>query len=105
MGPGRKLNSIDQFLLMLMKIRLNVPLHDLAKRFNVSDSSCCSIFASWLKAFAMAMKSFVYMPDQGSINAAKPPRFSAINNLNSIIDCSEIFTETPKDSQFASKIY
>ena len=97
MGPGRKLNSIDQFLLMLMKIRLNVPSHDLANRFNISDSSCCSIFASWLKASAMVMKSFVYMPDQGSINATKPPRFSAINNLNSIIDCSEIFTETPKD--------
>ena len=68
MGPGRKLISIDQFLQMLMKIRLNVPLHDLANRFNISDSSCCSIFASWLKASAMVMKSFVYMPDQGLIN-------------------------------------
>ena len=97
MGPGRKLNGIDQFFLMLMKIRLNVPSHDLANRFNISDSSCCSIFASWLKASVMVMKSFVYMPDQESINATKPPRFSAINNLNSIIDCSEIFTETPKD--------
>ena len=72
-------------------------MHDLANHFNISVSSCSSIFASWSKASALVLKSFVYMPDQGSINATKPPRFSAIKNLNSITDCSELFTESPKD--------
>ena len=97
MGPSRKLHDFDQFLLMLMKIRLNMQMHDLADRFNISTSLCSSLFTSWSKAAAMVLGSVVFMPDQGRINETKPRRFSAVKNLNCIIDCSEIFTETPKD--------
>ena len=43
------------------------------------------------------LQSFVFVPDQGTINAVKPERFSMMRNLNMIIDCSEIFIQTPKD--------
>ena len=37
------------------------------------------------------------MPDQGTLNVTSPARFSQVRNLHSIIDCSEIFIETPQD--------
>ena len=79
----RKLHDFDQFLLMLMlmKIRLNMPMRDLADRFNIS--LCSSLFTSWSKAAAMV----VFMPDQGRINETKPLRFYAVKNLNCLIDC------------------
>ena len=97
MGPARKLNSYDQFLLTFIKLRLNVPFYDLARRFKVSESTCLRIFATWTRAAANILKSFVFIPDQGILNLTKPSRFSCFKNLNSIIDCSEVFIQTPKD--------
>ena len=39
----------------------------------------------------------MFVPDQGIINVIKPSRFSSIRNLNMIIDCSELFIQTPKN--------
>lgn len=83
MGPSKKLHDFDQFLLMLMKIRLNMPMRDLADRFNII--LCSSLFTSWSKAAAMVLGSVVFMPD-GRINETKPRRFFAVKNLNCIID-------------------
>ena len=89
--------GLDQFLLMWTKLRLNAPMRDLANRFNVSTSTCSRIFCSWTKASAAILKSFIYVPDHGAISATKPSRFSSIRNLNMIIDCSELFIQTPKN--------
>ena len=96
-GPARKMCGLDQFLLMWMKLRLNAPMRDLANRFNVSNTTCSRIFSSWTKASAAILKSFIFVPDQGVINATKPPRFSSVINLNMIIDCTELFIQTPKN--------
>ena len=96
-GPQRKLCNADQFLLMWMKLRLNAPMRDLANRFGISTSTCSRYFSSWVRASATVLKSFVFVPDQGTINAVKPERFYSIRNLNMIIDCSELFIQTPKN--------
>ena len=73
-----KLPGDDQFLLMWMKLRLNTPMRDLATRFGISETTCSTIFSSWGRASANVLKSFVFSPDQGTINATKPPRFSPV---------------------------
>ena len=37
------------------------------------------------------------IPDKGTTNVTSPFRFHKYNNISVIIDCSEIFIETPKD--------
>ena len=47
----RKTLSLDrfqEFVIVLMKLRLNMPLQDLAYRFMVSHSTVSWIFSSWL---------------------------------------------------------
>ena len=88
LGPKRKLPGYDQFLLMWVKLRLNTPMRDLATRFGISETTCSRTFSSWARASANVLKSFVFSPGQGTINATKPPRFPSVKNLTMIIDCS-----------------
>ena len=44
----------------------------------------------------------VFIPDEESLIATKPSRFQQFQNLHSIIDCTEIFIETPKNLQLQS---
>ena len=97
LGPKHKLPGDDQFLLMWVKLRLNTPMRDLATRFGISETTCSRIFSSWARASANVLKSLVFSPDQGTINATKPLRFSAVKDLTMIIDCSELFAQCSKD--------
>ncbi|XP_057305232.1 uncharacterized protein LOC130642165 [Hydractinia symbiolongicarpus] len=89
-GPKSKLCVKDEFLLMLMKIRLGLLGQDLAQRFGISATISSRIFATWVKATASVLKSFVYFPDYGHIAATRPPRFRDVQNLHSIADDKEL---------------
>ena len=45
---------------------------------------------------ANVLKPMVYMPNQGILNMTSPKRCDSIRNIHSIIDCSELFIETPQ---------
>ena len=96
-GPKRKLKSVDEFLLTLMKLRLGLLHKDLAKRFDISASLTSQIFHSWLAAMSSVLGKLLYWPTKDQINISKPARFSSVPDIRAIIDCTEIFIETPKD--------
>ena len=95
-GPERKLDSRDEFLLTLKKLRLGLLLNDLAHRFKISSTLCGQIFTCWIGAMAKVLSSMVYMPTQGVLNVTSPDRFNSVLKIHSIIDCSELFIETPQ---------
>jgi DDE superfamily endonuclease/Helix-turn-helix of DDE superfamily endonuclease len=97
MGPDRKLLSRDEFLLTCMKLKLGLLNADLAKRFGISVSLTSSIFHSWLSAMHKTIGRYVYWASKEEIVASKPARYRHLPDLRAIIDCSEIFIETPKD--------
>ena len=102
MGKERKLSSKDEFLLTMMKLRLGLQTMDLAIRFNVSEGTCSNIFLSWLWAMAEYFKAFVFIPNLETVLATSPDRFRCFKNLISIIDCIEVFMETPKSLELQS---
>ena len=95
-GPARKLQSRDEFLLAMMKLRLGLLTKDLASRFRISVGFSSQIFQSWLRALATYLQHMVYVPNEDVIRATTPARFGQFRNIHSIIDCSEVFIETPK---------
>lgn len=101
-GPCRKLKSEDEFLLVLMKLRLGLLYNDLADVFGVSVGLCSKIFGSWIRAMSQCLKSIVFMPDQERIRENLPDKFNEFRDVVGIIDCSEIFLETPKDLELQS---
>ena len=96
-GPIRKLDSKDEFLMTLMKLRLGLLAKDLSHRFKISAGLCLQVFHSWLRALAIYLRNLVFIPDEYVMRETVPSRFGHLHNTHSIIDCSEIFIETPKD--------
>ena len=101
-GPDTKLSSKDEFLLTLMKLRLGILTADLTHQFGISGGLCTQIFYSWIRGMSEYLKSFIYMPDIETVLATSPKSYKSFNNLIGIIDCSEIFIETPKNLELQS---
>ena len=97
MGPATKLPSKDEFLLLLMRLRLGLLIPDLAQIFSISSTLTGRIIATWLRASAQVLGTLVFVPGQGTMIATKPPHFYSAKNLHSIIDATEIFIQTPKN--------
>ena len=82
MGPKRKLNGRDELLLCLMRLRLGLLSQDLQDRFKISSYLCSTIFSTWLRALSQTIGSWcVFIPDQGTLNATKPPHYNSVNNF------------------------
>ena len=96
-GPARKLCSKDEFLLLLMKLRLGLLNQDLSDRFKISVGLTSSIIASWLKAASAILGPMVYVPDKENITSTLPKRFRTMPDMHSILDGTEFFIETPKN--------
>ncbi|XP_066934270.1 uncharacterized protein [Clytia hemisphaerica] len=101
-GPDRKLNSVDELLLTLMKLRLGLLFEDLGDRFGVSKSCASKIFQSWIRALSLCLRSLIYLPEEENIRNTTPSRFRGFHRLNGIIDCTEVFIETPKSLELQS---
>ena len=102
MGRERKLPTKDEFLLTLMKLRLDLQTTDLCVRFDVPERLCSNIFKSWLRVMGEYLKDFVFIPDLVVILATTPDRFCQFKNLFRIIVCSEVFIEKPKNLELQS---
>lgn len=70
----------------------------------MSTALCSQIFQTWFTPVSSIIGSLVFWPDKEQIIATKPQRYRHLPDLVSIIDCSEVFIETPKnlDLQFAT---
>ena len=90
MWPARKILSKNEFLLLLMRLKLGLGEKDLADRFKISLSLTSNII-SWLRGTADTLGKFVFVLDQEVLNDTKPPHFNPITNLRSIIDATELF--------------
>ncbi|XP_020912997.1 uncharacterized protein LOC110250723 [Exaiptasia diaphana] len=98
-GPQRVLPQKDEFLLTLMKLRLGSTNVDLAQRFGVSDTTVSNIFTTWIKILGKKLRCLVYNPSIEVVKATLPDKFKkpGFSNVRHIIDCTEIFIETPSD--------
>nr|CAI5855177.1 unnamed protein product [Callosobruchus analis] len=92
-----KIAKRDQFLLTLMKLRLN-PLHnDLACRFNVSQGTVTNVVSTWIDAlheilFCQLMKS---IPTRNKNKQCMPACFSSFTNCRIVLDCTEVKCARP----------
>ena len=96
-GPSRSLSAKEEFVLVLMKIKLGLLNMDLAQRFGLASSSVTRILNSWFPFLAKEL--VIINTDLPTVieNAPKSFRNSIYSDTRHIIDCSEIFIATPKD--------
>jgi hypothetical protein len=94
-GPQRKMRLLDEFLMVLMRLRLGLLEQDLAQRFCVSSSTVSRILITWYNVLAEHFKHFIVWPTKETIQDHMPESFKRFPNTRVILDCTEFFIETP----------
>ena len=76
-----------------MRLRVGLTVTDLSLRFGISESSVGRIFTLWISLLHFHLKDLCEMPL--SETNGKATQFSKFPSLKIIINCTEIFTQTP----------
>lgn len=102
----RKLNSLNQLFLTLMKLRLNLHNKDLAFRFGIRESLVSRYVTTWICFLYHDLKEVKWMPEVEQVRATLPHSFrQAYSTTFAIIDGSELFIQTPSDLQLQSSTW
>ncbi len=59
-GRKRKLRTVDEFLLVMMRLRLGLLVKDLEFRFKVASSTVSKIFRAWITFMFCYLQSLVF---------------------------------------------
>ena len=93
---GSKLDSFEQFIMTLMKLRLNLGDQDLAYRFNISRPTVSRYFARWLDLLYTKLSCLIFWPDRDTLLKTMPIEFRKhFKKCAIIIDCFELFIQRP----------
>lgn len=99
----RKIESMDQCLLTLMKLKLNLRNKDLAFWFCISESLVSRYTCTWIYFMYQHLKEIDWMPSVEQVAATLPHGFKMKYPLTyAIIDGSEVFIQTPSDLHLQS---
>ena len=106
--PVKSISFEDQLLILLMRLKLDLPYFDIARRYSVSQSTIQNITMTYL----YAMHEIFYdgmmatLPSQEKNQCSLPDSFGDIANCRVILDCTEFRIATPRgDLQAAAAAY
>ncbi|XP_070550364.1 uncharacterized protein [Ptychodera flava] len=94
-GPDRKLSLKTEFFLVMVRLKCGLQLHDLAMRFSISEGSVSRIFNTWISFMSREFSTIFTMPTNEDVSDSRCSAFRNYPNTRVVIDCTEIFSETP----------
>ena len=90
------LTKFQQFMIVLMKLRLNLSELDLSYRFGVDQSTISRLFEKWINVMFTALSPLVKWPERTEVQKTLPVDFRKnFGQCIAIIDCFEVFCERP----------
>ena len=103
---AHKLSVEDEYLLLLMKLRMGLSTIDLAERFCVTESTVVNIFLTWINYLYVTLGSLKIWPQRDIILNNSPVEFleKYPNNIV-IIDATELKIQVPSALQKHSETY
>lgn len=96
--PGRKrsLQINEEFVLVLMRLKLGLTERHLADIFPVTKSIVSRVYLTWIRFLALTFnESLLRWPSKGEVRVHIPSSFSKYPDTRIIIDCTEFFIEKP----------
>ena len=104
--PGSLLSPFQQLLMVLMRLRLNLSLQDLAYRFDVHKSTICRVFAYTIDVLFIKLKPVIIWPERDVLLKTMPMCFRKYcPTCIVIIDCFEIFIAWPSNLLACAQTY
>ncbi|KAK7482090.1 hypothetical protein BaRGS_00026674 [Batillaria attramentaria] len=96
----------DQILMTLMKLRLNLLLEDLARRFSVSVSQVSKVNTFWIRKLSAELGKLIYWLPRETIRATMPECFkSKYPRTTCIIDCAETIMQKAQNLDSRGETY
>ncbi len=91
---------------MLVRLKLNAKVKDLAYRFGISPSQVSRYITTWLCILYQQFKEIDWMPAVDQVFRTLPTAFRENFPTNyALIDGSEVFIETPSDLSMQSSTW
>lgn len=107
--PGRQsqLPAFFQFVMCLVRLRLNFPLLVIADLFNVSTSTVTRYTITWISYLHQTLvPALLFWPSQENIRKWMPLNFKPeFANTRVVIDASEFFIDRPRNKDEQYKTY
>ena len=100
------LTLFQQFLVTIIKLRLNLCDQDLAYRFGVSQSTISKTFRKWINLMYIRLKQTIKWPSHEEVLKTMPSSFRRdFKRCICIMDCFEVFCERPSDLMARAQTY
>lgn len=101
-GCQRKLSRYQEFILTLMRLRLNLLTFFLVDVFGTSQSRVSQIYATWINFMHNVFSPLIRTPSRKQLRKHVPQSFKEIfPNTITIIDCTDIIVETQEHQQLS----
>ena len=96
-GSMAKMTKFQKFIVVMMRLRLNLSVQDLAYRFGVSSTTISKTFKCLLHIMYRRLRRFIVWPEREVLRKTMPMSFKEHFGVKvaCIIDCFEIFIERP----------
>ena len=88
-GPSRKLSFLDEFLLVLMRLKAGLFVRDLANRFGITTSLVSRICITWIKLLYYELKDLFPFPTPELVCNNMPKEFAQYATTRIILDCMQ----------------
>ena len=105
-GPRTTLTTFQQFLMVLIKLRLNLVDQDIAYRFGVHQSTVSRNFRKWIDIMYTRLRRLIIWPEREQLLETMPMDFRKnFKRCVIIIDCFEVFCERPSNLKARSQLW
>ena len=94
-GRKRGLTLMDEFFLVLVRLKVGLFVNDLADRFHISPGYVSKIFTTWINFLYHELPQLFPFPSQSMVRKYMPEQFKQYPTTRVIIDGTEIFIQVP----------
>jgi hypothetical protein len=88
-----------------MKMKLGLNFAALACVFNLGQQTASDVFYSVLETLYFFTKTWIFWPSKESVKETLPSTFKNYPNCRAIIDCTELYCETPPTVEMRALMY
>ena len=92
---NQTLSKFQEFVMVLMKLRLNILFQELANRFQVSLPTVSRIFSSWLTVMDSRLSPLIHWPDRAQLWETMPMCFQQA--FGKTVTCLLYTSPSPRD--------